>query len=48
MRTSSAEANGWKCPACGDDTTQDPSGKGYVAHRTNPNCDFERGERDPS
>ncbi|MGI8757495.1 MAG: hypothetical protein ACR2MB_16885 [Acidimicrobiales bacterium] len=46
MRTSKAEANGWKCPACGDDTYHDHVGRGYVQHASNPACDYERGERD--
>ena len=46
MKTSTAEANGWTCPRCGDDTTQDPSGKGFVRHTTIPGCPFERGRRD--
>ena len=46
MRTSTAEANDWKCPECGDDTTQDRSDQGYVRHRSKAQCDFQRGERD--
>jgi hypothetical protein len=48
MRTSTAEANGYRCPSpdCGDAVTKDPSGKGFVRHSTNADCGFERGERD--
>jgi hypothetical protein len=46
MRTSTAEANNWVCPICKDELTQDPAEKGFVRHKTNPDCDFERGERD--
>jgi ssDNA-binding Zn-finger/Zn-ribbon topoisomerase 1 len=46
MRTSSAEAKGYRCPECGDDTSRDPANKGFVRHVNNPNCDFERGQRD--
>lgn len=46
MTTSSAQDNGWQCPRCGDDTTRDPSGKGFVRHKTNADCQFERGLRD--
>src|SRR5688572_2777131 len=46
MRTSSAKANGWRCPKCDDGTEQDRAGKGFVRHLTNPDCDFERGLRD--
>jgi len=46
VRTSTAEKNNYRCPACGDDLKQDNSGRGYVAHVSNPYCQFERGERD--
>lgn len=46
MKTSSAEKCGFHCPKCKDETTGDPSGKGFVRHKSNPDCDFERGERD--
>ena len=46
MRTSTAEKNGYICPKCKDELTQDRKGRGYVRHKTNPNCDFERGEKD--
>lgn len=46
MRTSTARSNGYRCPKCGDETTRDGSGAGYVRHIRNPDCDFERGERD--
>ncbi len=47
MKTSSAEKYGYRCPKCGDETTQDPSGKGFVRHKTNRKCQFEAGLRDP-
>jgi hypothetical protein len=46
MKTSTAEANANHCPVCGDEVTEDPSGKGFVRHKTNPNCLFERGQKD--
>jgi len=46
MRTSTARSNGWRCPRCGDETSRDESGQGYVRHRTNSACDFEKGLRD--
>jgi ssDNA-binding Zn-finger/Zn-ribbon topoisomerase 1 len=46
MRTSAAEGKNWRCPECGDDTTRDPASKGFVRHKNNPNCTFQRGERD--
>jgi hypothetical protein len=46
MRTSSARANGWRCPQCGDVTTRDESGQGFVRHTTNRTCEFEKGQRD--
>ncbi|MFC1857668.1 hypothetical protein ACFL9U_06510 [Thermodesulfobacteriota bacterium] len=46
MKTSTADANNYVCPECGDQLAQDHVGRGFVRHRTNPNCDFERGERD--
>ncbi|MDR3637837.1 MAG: hypothetical protein P4L84_28785 [Isosphaeraceae bacterium] len=46
MRTSTAEASNYICPECGDELTQDPSDKGFVRHKTNPDCPLERGERD--
>jgi len=47
MKTSTAITNNFVCPECGDQVAQDHVGRGYVCHRTNPNCNFERGERDP-
>ncbi len=46
MRTSTAKANGYRCPKCGDETTPDEAGLGYVRHTRNSECDFEKGERD--
>lgn len=46
MKTSTAEANGWRCPRCGDETTRDPGEKGFVRHVSIPGCPFERGQRD--
>jgi ssDNA-binding Zn-finger/Zn-ribbon topoisomerase 1 len=46
MKTSSAEANGYRCPKCGDETSLDPNNNGFVRHMNNPHCDFERGKRD--
>ena len=46
MTTSSAEANGYRCPQCGDDTKHDHAGRGFVPHKHNPYCSFERGLKD--
>jgi hypothetical protein len=46
MRTSTAKANGFQCPKCGDETTHDETGLGYLRHTRNPTCDFQKGERD--
>ena len=46
MKTSTAKTNNYICPECGDQLAQDLAGRGFVRHRTNPNCDFERGKRD--
>jgi hypothetical protein len=46
MKTSTAKQHGWRCPVCGDETSQDPDGKGYVRHKTNRACQFEKGMRD--
>lgn len=46
MKTSTAEANANRCPVCGDEVTEDPSGKGFVRHKKNPNCPNERGQKD--
>ena len=47
VKTSTAIKHGYVCPACGDELTVDHSNMGYVRHKRNPNCDFERGQRDP-
>lgn len=46
MRTSTAASHGYVCPRCHDRLNRDRSGKGFVSHATNPNCDLEAGERD--
>ena len=46
MRTSTARENGWRCPQCGDETSRDESGQGYVRHLRNADCTFEKGLRD--
>ena len=46
MKTLSALLNDWRCPQCGDQTTTDSKGQGFVRHLNNSNCDFERGEKD--
>ena len=46
MKTLSALRNDWRCPQCGDQTTRDSKGQGFVRHLYNSNCNFERGERD--
>ena len=46
MKTSTAEANNYICPECRDNVTKDRVGKGYVRHMNNPNCKFEKGEKD--
>ena len=46
MRTSTAKVNGYRCPKCGDETTRDAAGLGYVRHTRNSACNFEKGDRD--
>ena len=48
MKTSTAEAYNYICPdpECGDNLTKDRIAKGYVRHMNNPNCKFEKGEKD--
>ena len=46
MKTSTAEKNNYRCPQCGDELTHDSAGRGFVRHRANKSCSFERGERD--
>jgi len=46
VKTSTAEKNNYRCPACGDDLKRDNSGRGYVAHVSNRHCQFEKGEKD--
>ena len=48
MKTSTAEHFGYVCPQpdCHDQLTRDIAERGFVRHKTNPDCDYERGERD--
>lgn len=46
VRTSTAEKNNYRCPACGDYLKRDNSGRGYVADVSNSRCQFEKGEKD--
>ncbi len=51
MKTSEAEANGWRCPRCGGRLSGDPGEKGYVRHLEHlSGCDdgdvYGLGERD--
>jgi hypothetical protein len=46
MKASTAEREHWHCPKCRDETTLDPSGKGWVRHKTDPNCQHGQGEKD--
>jgi hypothetical protein len=48
VRTSTAKKNGYRCPICNDETTCDERGMGFVRHKRNPKCEFEKGERDES
>ena len=34
MRTSTAEKNGYICPQCGDELTEDKQGRGFVRKST--------------
>ena len=43
MRTSTAEKNGRICPSCGDSTTKDLQGRGFVRHKSNRDCHFQKG-----
>ena len=46
MKTSTAQRQGYVCPKCKDDLTKDLQGKGWVRHKNNSNCDFEKGLKD--
>lgn len=46
VKTSTAEKNNYRCPACGDELHGDPSGRGFVRHVSNPHCLFEKGKKD--
>ena len=46
MKTSTAYHNGYICPKCKDKLAQDLKGHGWVKHKNNPNCDFQKGEKD--
>ena len=46
MKTSTAEKNGYICPKCKDELAEDRQGRGYVKHKNNPDCNFEKGEKD--
>ncbi|MCB9133612.1 MAG: hypothetical protein H6647_22030 [Anaerolineales bacterium] len=46
VKTTTAENHNFICPACGDELGRDLSGKGYVRHRSNPTCQFEKGQKD--
>ena len=46
MKTLSAMRNDWRCPKCGDQTTTDKAGRGFVRHLRNSFCDFEKGGKD--
>ena len=46
MKTLSAMRNSWRCPQCGDQTTTDKTGRGFVRHLRNSSCTFEKGEKD--
>jgi predicted RNA-binding Zn-ribbon protein involved in translation (DUF1610 family) len=46
VRTSTSQRHGYVCPECQDQLTRDRTGRGCVAHAHNPNCGFEKGERD--
>jgi hypothetical protein len=46
VRTSTAKANGYRCPVCHDETTRDESGMGFVRHKRRQDCKHEEGQRD--
>lgn len=46
MTTATAAANNYRCPKCKEELTEDPSCKGFVRHKTKPDCDHEKGMRD--
>jgi hypothetical protein len=46
VRMSTAEKNGYKCPNCGDQLSQDRADKGFLRHMSIAGCPFERGQRD--
>ena len=48
VRTSFAEKveGKWLCPECKRELYKDVKGLGFVRHKNNPNCGFQKGERD--
>lgn len=46
MRTSTAEANNYICPECGDALADDRAGRGFVRHKTNRDCQHQNGLKD--
>ena len=46
MRASTARASGFICIDCGDELNQDKAGRGFVRHKKNPHCLFEKGLKD--
>jgi len=46
VRTSTAETHNYRCPWCGDGLKRDNSNRGWVAHVSNPHCQFEKGQKD--
>lgn len=50
MRTSEAIANGYVCPECNKELTEDHAGRGFVRHKERKDdgtiCTYGHGERD--
>jgi len=47
MKTSTAQENNDHCPICRDELTEDIAGRGFVRHKTNADCQYGNGQKDP-
>lgn len=47
MKTSTAQEHNDHCPNCGDELTEDIAGRGFVRHKSNADCQYGNGEKDP-
>jgi hypothetical protein len=46
VRTSTAKKNTYKCPLCKNELCKDSKNRGFVKHKINSNCKYEKGEKD--